>query len=218
MLWSKKSTCVSRIPGEREYKRLGNEQERELREWKLDGFEQRGTSAYKVWLRFIAPSASHLWQWTFPWLYRINKSFAILVELELGDDDLGGVDADIDSGSVNLLPYDVFHVDDPLVMVHLNHLPFALVCPTHHLHWPDVVLVPQVGKIGALISTRWTLDGAKKCAFWHLRRVLKTCGLYFMDDLTATDSNDDFPFLSLSLSGVLSGNEAIYKHRRWHER
>ena len=57
---------------------------------------------------------------------------AVLVELELGDDNLGGVDTDVDGGAVHLLAGDALDVDDPLLAVHLDNLALATLEATPH--------------------------------------------------------------------------------------
>ena len=87
----------------------------------------------------------------------IEEGLAILVELELGDDDFGRVDADVDGGAIDLLAGDALDVDDPLAAVDLHHLALAaLVCPADYLNLvvladgdgADVVLVAEVGGEG----------------------------------------------------------------------
>nr|GMC52818.1 ADP-ribosylation factor-like protein 8A [Ipomoea batatas] len=85
----------------------------------------------------------------------IDKRLAVLVEAELGDNNLGRMDADVDSGSVNLLPSNALDVNHPLLTVNLNYLSFtALVRPANnlnlvvlpHRHRPHVVLGALVGR------------------------------------------------------------------------
>jgi hypothetical protein len=54
-----------------------------------------------------------------------QNSLAVLVELKLGNNDVGGVDANWDRGAVDLLAGDTVNVDDPLLTVDLNNLAFA---------------------------------------------------------------------------------------------
>jgi len=89
----------------------------------------------------------------------LQKSLAVLVELQLGDDHLRRVDTHIDGRPVNLLPGDPLDVDDPLLAVALDDLALAtLVGPTDHLDLvvlanrdrSNVVLVSEVaGEWGA---------------------------------------------------------------------
>ena len=51
-----------------------------------------------------------------------NDLLAVLVELEAGDDDVRGVDAEGDGGTVGLLAVDALHVDDPLLAGDLGDL------------------------------------------------------------------------------------------------
>jgi hypothetical protein len=83
----------------------------------------------------------------------VEQGLAVLVEPKLGYDHLGGVDAHIDGGSVDLLAGDPLDVDDPLAAVHLDDLALAtLVGSSHHLdlvvlahgHRPHVVLAAQI--------------------------------------------------------------------------
>lgn len=60
-----------------------------------------------------------------------EDSTAILVELEGGDDDVAGVDADGGAGAVRLVPLHTLNVDDPLLAVHLDDLALTtLVLPS----------------------------------------------------------------------------------------
>ena len=83
----------------------------------------------------------------------IEERLAVLIEAELGDDDLGGVDADVDGGAIDLLAGDALDVDHPLLAVDLDHLAFAaLVGAAYYLdlvvlayrHRPHAVLGPEV--------------------------------------------------------------------------
>ena len=47
---------------------------------------------------------------------------AVLVQLELGDDAVGGVDADLDGGAVDLLALHALDVDDELLAEDLDDL------------------------------------------------------------------------------------------------
>ena len=62
----------------------------------------------------------------------LKEGLAVLVDLELGDDDLGGVDANVDGGAVHLLAGDALDVDDPLLAVHLDDLALATLVVTPH--------------------------------------------------------------------------------------
>ena len=65
----------------------------------------------------------------------LQKVLSVLVELQIGDLDLGGINADLRRGSVHLLTGDSLDVDDPLLSVNLRHLSLlALVGATSHLH------------------------------------------------------------------------------------
>ncbi|XBI16645.1 hypothetical protein VPH35_058870 [Triticum aestivum] len=87
----------------------------------------------------------------------VEEGLAVLVELELGDDHLAGVDADVHRGSIDLLPGDPLHVDDPAAAVDLHHLSLAaLVGAAHDLHLvvladrdgADVIFVAELGGEG----------------------------------------------------------------------
>jgi hypothetical protein len=52
----------------------------------------------------------------------LEDGLAVLVQVKLGDDNLGGVDADGDSGTVDLLAVDTLNVDDPLAAIDLDDL------------------------------------------------------------------------------------------------
>ena len=65
----------------------------------------------------------------------LQKVLSVLVELQIGDLDLGGINADLRRGSVHLLTGDSLDVDDPLLSVDLRHLSLlALEGATSHLH------------------------------------------------------------------------------------
>ena len=56
----------------------------------------------------------------------VQDGLAVLVHLQLDDHQLAGVDANIDGGSVSLLPLDSFNVDTELLPVTLDYLPDLL--------------------------------------------------------------------------------------------
>ena len=65
----------------------------------------------------------------------LQKVLSVLVELQIGDLDLGGINADLRRGSVHLPTGDSLDVDDPLLSVDLRHLSvLTLVGATSHLH------------------------------------------------------------------------------------
>ena len=81
----------------------------------------------------------------------VEERLAVLVELQLGDEDLGGVDADVDGGAVHLLAGDPLDVDDPAAAVHLHHLALAaLEGAAHNLHL--VVLADRDGAHVVLVA------------------------------------------------------------------
>ena len=55
----------------------------------------------------------------------LEKILAVLVHVNLGDNNLGGVDADGNGGTVGLLAVDTLNVDDPLAAVDLDNLALA---------------------------------------------------------------------------------------------
>ena len=65
----------------------------------------------------------------------LQEVLSVLVELQIGDLDLGGVNADLGGGSVHLITGDSLDVDDPLLSVNLRHLSLlALEGAASHLH------------------------------------------------------------------------------------
>lgn len=46
----------------------------------------------------------------------------VLVQLDARDNDVAGVDANWDGGTIRLVAVDTVDVDDPLLTVHLGHL------------------------------------------------------------------------------------------------
>lgn len=83
----------------------------------------------------------------------IEERLAVLVDAELGNNNLRRVNADIDGGSIYLLAGDPLHVDDPFLTVDLDYFTLAtLVGATYNLnfvvladrHGPDVVLGSEV--------------------------------------------------------------------------
>lgn len=62
---------------------------------------------------------------------------AVLVKLEFGDNAVGGVDADLDSGSVDLLPLSALDVDHELLTVDVDDassgLAFVVTSDNHDL-------------------------------------------------------------------------------------
>merc|ERR1719481_50503 len=78
---------------------------------------------------------------------------AILVHLELDNDDLAWVNANIGRGSISLLPLDPLDIDPELTSVALDNLAnlLTLVVTTHYLYFiilpdrdaPHIVLGPQ---------------------------------------------------------------------------
>ncbi|GMS86274.1 hypothetical protein PENTCL1PPCAC_8449, partial [Pristionchus entomophagus] len=50
----------------------------------------------------------------------LDDLLSVVVELQLGDSDVGGVDSDVDGRSVRLLTDDLVNVDDELLAVHAH--------------------------------------------------------------------------------------------------
>nr|GMD49390.1 Os11g0151100 [Ipomoea batatas] len=107
----------------------------------------------------------------------VEQSLAILVELQLGDHDLGGVDTHVDGRAIDLLPGDPLDMDDPFLTV-----PRTTITSSSFRTGIErtLYLFRRSDERGALISTLRSLDGAVKCAFRHFRRELETRGLYFI--------------------------------------
>ena len=64
----------------------------------------------------------------------LQESLAILIELELGDDNLGGIDANGNRHSICLFTGESLDVDDPFLAVHSGDLALAaLEATTDHL-------------------------------------------------------------------------------------
>ncbi|KAL5682349.1 hypothetical protein ACJX0J_008734, partial [Zea mays] len=79
----------------------------------------------------------------------VEEHLTVLVELQLGDDHLGGVDTHVHGGAVHLLAGDPLDVDDPAAAVYLHHLLLtALVGAAHDLHL--VVLADRDGEHAVL--------------------------------------------------------------------
>ena len=65
----------------------------------------------------------------------LKDILSVLVQLQLGDLHLGGIETDLGSGAVHLLASQTLDVDHPLLSVHLHDLALlALVGATEHLH------------------------------------------------------------------------------------
>jgi len=75
-------------------------------------------------------------EWGCADLLALDEGLAVLVELELGDLDLGGVDGNGNLGAVGLLLDDAVHVDAVAAAVHSGHLGYSLlsVLPPNDLH------------------------------------------------------------------------------------
>lgn len=127
----------------------------------------------------------------------LQDGLAVLVELELGHDDLAGVDADGDALAVGLVAGDALDVDDVLEAV--DRVDLALAALEGATDDGDLIVladgdaadlrgvsgaVRQGGRgrrrtlyfsrssllRGALMITRRTLEGAEKCALRDLLR------------------------------------------------
>lgn len=84
----------------------------------------------------------------------VQQRLPVLVQPQLGNDNLGWVNPNVDGRTINFLAGDALDVDYPFATVDLNNFPFpAFVSPTNqldlvvlaHRHGPDVVLGPQIG-------------------------------------------------------------------------
>mmetsp|Transcript_17958 Transcript_17958/g.15872 ORF Transcript_17958/g.15872 Transcript_17958/m.15872 type:complete len:183 (-) Transcript_17958:6-554(-) len=68
-------------------------------------------------------------------LLPLQDLLAVLIHLQLADDDLAGINTNVDGRTIDLLPGDALNVDDPLSAVHLGHLALtALVGAANHGH------------------------------------------------------------------------------------
>merc|ERR1719290_189463 len=84
----------------------------------------------------------------------VQDILPVLIHLQLHDDHLARMDANINSGSVSLFPLDSLNVDPELASVALYNLAhlLALVMAPHNLnfivlpdwHAPDAILCPQL--------------------------------------------------------------------------
>ena len=83
----------------------------------------------------------------------LQDGLPVGVELQVGDDDVGRVDTDLDGGTVGLVGGDSLNVDDPLLSVDLDDLALlALVLASDNQdlvvlsdgHGSDRVLLPQL--------------------------------------------------------------------------
>lgn len=65
-----------------------------------------------------------------------DNGLAVLVELDLCDDDVGRVDGKLDRCAIRLVTRHAFHVNNPLLSVHLHDLallPLAATAENSHL-------------------------------------------------------------------------------------
>jgi hypothetical protein len=76
-----------------------------------------------------------------------------LVQLEVGNNDLGGRDTNRSSGTVNLLARDTVNVDDPLLTVDLDDLTFATLVGTTNDH--DFVILADGDRTNAVLLTEF---------------------------------------------------------------
>ena len=72
-------------------------------------------------------------------LYRTNDhDTPILIQLDSGDNDLAGVNADGSGSTIRLITLHTVNVDDPFLTIHLGNFSFpTLVCPPND---PDLVI------------------------------------------------------------------------------
>ena len=103
-----------------------------------------------------------------------QDSLAVLVELELGDNNVGGVDADRDGGTVNLLAGDTVDVDDPLLTVDLDNLAFTALEAATDDH--DLIILGDRDRAGLREET----DHVSRCdmlrCMWCIPSIGVTTG------------------------------------------
>ena len=103
----------------------------------------------------------------------LKDGTTILVELKLGDLNVAGVDANLNSGAVGLLASDLVDVDHPLLTVDLNDLTVTALGGTTHDddlivladgHATNVVLLAELlGERGAHHDTTNTRGSVEVC-------------------------------------------------------
>lgn len=82
----------------------------------------------------------------------LEQVLTVLVHVQLGDDDVAGLDADGDGLAVDLLAGDAFDVDDPLATVHLDNLAFTTLVGTADDH--DFVVDADGHGAGAVLGAQ----------------------------------------------------------------
>jgi hypothetical protein len=76
-----------------------------------------------------------------------------LVQLELGNNDLGGRDTNGSSGTVDLLARDAVNVDNPLLTVDLDDLTFTTLVGTTNDH--DFVILADGDRTNTVLLTEF---------------------------------------------------------------
>merc|ERR1719179_125540 len=84
----------------------------------------------------------------------VKDILAVLVHLELDDDDLAGVDTHIDGGTVGLLSLDPLNVNTELLPVTLNNLAdlLSLVVSSHYLNF---IILPDGHRSDSILGSEF---------------------------------------------------------------
>merc|ERR1719151_375220 len=111
----------------------------------------------------------------------VKDVLAVLVHLELDNDDLAWVDSNVDGGAIGLLPLDPLNVDSELFPVALDNLAhlLTLVVASDDLHFivlpdrhgPDSVLGPQLLGEGSGHEAPPDVGGGREVPFPRLGPV-----------------------------------------------
>jgi len=64
--------------------------------------------------------------------FSVQERFSVLVQLKLGDDYVGGFNANGDGLSIRLVTLHSFDLDFPLLSVHSGHLALTVVVSSSH--------------------------------------------------------------------------------------
>lgn len=87
----------------------------------------------------------------------LEDSTAILVQLETGDNDIAGVNADGGAGAVGLVPGDTVDMDDPLLPVDLDNLSLTtLVLPPDNA---DLVVLANGDGTSVVLGAEFSREG-----------------------------------------------------------
>merc|ERR1719222_1608548 len=102
----------------------------------------------------------------------VQDGLAVLVHLELDDDQLAGVDTDINGGPVGLLPLDPLDVDPELLPVALDYLAhlLTLVVTSDHL---DFIILPDGHGSDSILGSQLLREGSRHQASSDMRRSRK---------------------------------------------